>query len=43
MKWCNLNKNNQIEFNGQIITLNSLGIIELLYENKKLVQLTQIL
>lgn len=43
MKWCNLNKNNQIEFNGKIITLNSPGIIELVYDNKKLVQLTQIL
>lgn len=43
MKWCSLNKNNQIEFNGQIITLNSPGIIELLYKGEKLVQLTQIL
>ena len=42
MKWCILNKNNELKFNNQIITLNSPGVLQLVFDNKKLINLTQI-
>lgn len=41
MKWCKLNDNNEIEFNKKIITLNSPGIIKLVFRNKELLELKQ--
>lgn len=41
MKWCKLNNNNEIEFNKKIITLNSPGIIKLVFRNKELLELKQ--
>lgn len=43
MKWCKLNNKNEIEFNGKIVKLNSPGIIKLIFENKELLELEQIL
>ena len=43
MKWCKLNNNNELEFNGKIITLNSPGVLELLFDDKKLVKLRQVI
>lgn len=42
MKWCQLNVDNQLEFNRKIITLNSPGVLELVFQDGKLVDLTQI-
>ena len=42
MKWCKLNANNDIEYNKKIITLNSPGIIKLVFEDEKLLELKQI-
>ena len=42
MKWCKLNYNNQIEFNGKIINLNSPGVLKLLFDGKNLIELVQI-
>ena len=43
MKWCKLNKNNQLEFNKKIITLNSPGIIKLVFRDKELIELDQLI
>ena len=43
MNWCKLNKNYQLEFDGKEIILNSPGIIEIDFKNKKLENLMQIL
>lgn len=42
MKWCNLNNNNQLEFNGKTINLNSPGVLKLLFDSKNLIELVQI-
>lgn len=42
MKWCDLNINNKLEFNGNIISLNSPGVLKLTFEGEKLTQLVQI-
>ena len=42
MNWCNLNKNNQIEFKDKIITLNSPGVIKLVFDDMDLKELFQI-
>ena len=42
MKWCNLNNNNQLEFNGKTINLNSPGVLKLLFDGKDLIELIQI-
>ena len=42
MKWCNLNKNNQIEFKDKIITLNSPGVLKLIFDDMDLKELFQI-
>ena len=42
MKWCNLNINNQLEFNGKPINLNSPGVLKLLFDDKDLIELVQI-
>lgn len=43
MKWCKLNKENQLEFNKKIITLNSPGIIKLVFRDKELIELDQLI
>ena len=42
MKWCKLNDNNDIEYNKKTITVNSPGIIKLVFEEQELVELKQI-
>lgn len=42
MKWCDLGKNYQIEFNKNIITLESPSIIKLTFEDEILKELIQI-
>lgn len=42
MKWCKLNINNQLEFKNKVIILNSPGVLELLFEDKELIELNQI-
>ena len=42
MKWCKLNENNEIEFNKQKITLDSPGIIKLVFEEDELLELIQV-
>lgn len=42
MKWCRLNNNNNIEFNKKEIILNSPGITKLVFEEKQLIELKQI-
>lgn len=42
MKWCDLGKNYQIEFNKNIITLESPSIIKLIFEDEILKELIQI-
>ena len=42
MKWCRLNNNNKLEFKGKIVSINSPGVIELLFEDKNLIELVQI-
>ena len=42
MKWCKLNINNQLEFKNKVINLNSPGVLELLFEDKELIELNQI-
>ena len=43
MKWCSLNKENQIEYNKEIISLNSPGVIRLVFKDKQLIELKQII
>ena len=43
MKWCNLNKNNQLEFKGKIINLNSPGVLKLIFQDMDLKELVQII
>ena len=42
MKYCNLNKNNDLQFNNKIINLNSPGVLKLVFDNKKLISLIQL-
>ena len=42
MKWVKLNNENKLEFNNEIITTNSPGVIELIFEDDKLLNLKQI-
>lgn len=42
MKWCKLNKNNQLEYNGKIINLNSPGILKLVFNDNNLIELSQL-
>lgn len=43
MKWCNLNEENQLEYKKDIISLNSPGIIKLVFKEKELIELKQII
>lgn len=43
MKWCELNDKNEMEFNKKVIKLNSPGIIKLVFKDKLLFELEQIL
>ena len=43
MRWCKLNDKSEIQFNKKTINLNSPGIIKLVFENNKLLELKQIL
>ena len=42
MKWCRLNINNQLEFNGKIININSPGVLKLVFDSENLIELVQI-
>lgn len=42
MNWCNLNKNNQLEFKDKIITLNSPGVLRLTFNDIELNEIVQI-
>lgn len=42
MKWCKLNNNNQLEFKGKEIKLNSPGVLKLLFNGNNLINLIQI-
>lgn len=42
MNWCELNKENKLEFNKKTFKLNSPGIIKLTFENEELIELNQI-
>ena len=42
MNWCNLNNNYELEYNSSIINVNSPSVIKLVFDNKKLVGLSQI-
>ena len=42
MKWCNLNSNNQLEFRGKMINLNSPGVLKLEFNSEDLVKLVQV-
>ena len=42
MKWCKLNKKNQLKFNGKILSLNSPGVLKLLFNGENLIELVQI-
>lgn len=42
MDWCILNENYQLEFNEKEISLNSPGVIKLVFEEKRLKDLIQI-
>ena len=42
MKWCKLNVNNKIEFEGKVLNLNSPGMFKLLFDGKDLIKLLQI-
>ena len=43
MKWCKLNKNAEIEFRNKVLTLNSPGILKLIFENKELLDIMQVI
>lgn len=42
MKWCSLNKDNQLEFKKKEIKLNSPGVLKLVFDDENLVELAQI-
>ena len=42
MKWCKLNKNNQLEYDGKIINLNSPGVLKLVFNDNNLIELSQL-
>lgn len=42
MKWCNLNSNNQLEFRGKTINLNSPGVLKLEFNGEDLNELVQV-
>ena len=42
-KYCKLNKNNELEYNGKVITLNSPGVVKIKYKNDNLLDLSQII
>ena len=42
-KWCNLNENNELIYNNEVISVNSPGIIKLVFNKKELIKLKQIL
>lgn len=43
MKWCKLNKNAEIEFKNKVLTLKSPGILKLIFENKELLDIMQVI
>lgn len=43
MKWCNLNSENQLEYCGKVLRLNSPGILKLLFNKRDLINIVQIL
>ena len=43
MKWCKLNKCAEIEFRNKVIILNTPGILKLIFENKKLIDILQVM
>lgn len=42
LKWCNISKNNEIEYNKKEILLYSPGIIKLVFKENRLIELEQI-
>ena len=42
MKWCKLNRKNQLEFDGKTIELNSPGVLKLSLNGKDLIKLVQV-
>lgn len=43
MQWCEFNKNNNVIYNNKVITVNSPGVLELIFDEKKLINLRQII
>ena len=43
MNWSSLNKENQIQYKNEIISLNSPGVIRLVFKDKQLIELKQII
>lgn len=43
MNWCKLNNDNQLEYDGKIIKLNSPGVIKLSIKNKEVKKVEQII
>lgn len=44
MEWCEFNKNNNnVIYNEEVITVNSPGVLELIFNGKKLINLRQII
>ena len=42
-KWCILNARNNLEFNNKEISLNSPGVIKLVFNNSKLINIEEII
>lgn len=42
MKWCTLNKDNQLEFNGKILNINTPGVLRLKFDGEDLTEIKQI-
>lgn len=42
MNWCKLNVNNELEYNKNIIRLNSPGVIKLIFSDDKIKEIEQI-
>lgn len=41
MKWCSLNKNAEIKFRNKIITLNSPGVLKIIFKDKEILDIIQ--
>ena len=42
MKWCTLNKDNQLEFNGKILNINTPAVLRLKFDGEDLTEIKQI-